>query len=258
MELSIRAAINPHPIDSKIFKILYKDIWKNVRLIDLSEKIGSSKQAVRYRLILLKKRGLVISDKRRWFLTETGRLLFENFSKKKTELPKFQEIDGVKQFTNFMEGLVSASLDNTIYAIENVDYRSLSTKEREHWFRSDKIMDDMFLKYKKIFRLVSNADALKMFLESQRFVGVEVDEGRREIYKVVPDDVIRLPYQKACTTVVIGDCVCNIYFKQDRMLYIKDMEYASLVKKFYGLAELYGRQVDLNAELRRMKAVQVL
>lgn len=212
----------------------------------------TSRQAIAYRLKSLSRRGFVSKSNRfGWQLGKNWNKLEKLFSKK-SDLST-HTVFGQENIVNFFERILKNTVDKTIYTIENIAYKALSAKEKTSWKKLDKVIDDTFLKFNYFLKVVANNESIKVFLESQKEYSSEYKTNRRLVYKLVPNEVLQLPYETACTTCVADDMVINLFFRDLRLEVVENKQYADLVRKFYNLAENYGKQIDVNSELLKLQ-----
>lgn len=237
-------------IDQKILKEL--DNFGVLKANVLAKNLETSRQAVAYRLRVLENRGFVkFVPNRGW---EVGTYWKNLQGESAVNGDGYMEtVAGLENIVERLKNILKQNISQIVYVIENVNYNSLTQSERSAWKKMDKVLDDLFVQSGVLLRGVGSQESLRMFLESQKELNDGIDENRKLVYKIVPIDLLRLPYEKPCSTAVLGDLVLNFFFKEEKLEIIKNREYANLVTKFYNLAEGYGRQVDLNKELQSLR-----
>lgn len=246
MKLAQSQVLKLSQVDERVLELLEK---KGVlKANQLATLLGISRQSVAYRLRSLERRGFVK------YVDGKGWQVGTYWKRGKEEMKSGVEvIAGLETIVNRVEKLLTEKNVHSVYAVENVYYKSLSEKEKLAWKKMDKRIDEIFVQKGVLVRAVGNSESYRIFIESQEMHKDTIKSDRKVIYKILPEDILRLPYEEACTLCVIDDLVLHFYFKTETVEIFQNKVYANLIAKYFNLAEQYGRQVDVNAELRKLK-----
>lgn len=249
MKLAQSQVLQLSQLDVRLLEILEK---KRVQKANqLAVVLGTSRQAVAYRLRALQKRGFVkCIDEKGW---QVG-TYWKREKEKIRDTPNGVEVvSGLEAITDKVEGLLKNTSTRTSYVLESVYYKDLSESERLAWKKMDKQIDEIFVRQGVMIRAVGNSESYRIFMESQEMYRDSIQADRRIIYKIIPEHILRLPYEEACTVCTIDSLVLHFYFKTERVEIFQSRQYANLIAKYYALAEQYGKQVDIYSALKKLQ-----